>query len=121
LSWWDGSVWEAELLAKAGCGADSAVVELPVARCLSWSRARVNCGVGATACGGAADGYTPAMQDRPPSGISALTAGGATILFIANTLALIMGWLPLYFVLLSVALAAMVAFNVWAARGSRHS
>jgi hypothetical protein len=61
------------------------------------------------------------MAERPPSGISALTAGAATILFIVNTLALIMGWLPAYFMILSVALAAMVAFNIWAARGSQHS
>lgn len=59
------------------------------------------------------------MGNRPPSGISALTAGGAAILLIVNTVAVIAGWLPPYFVLLCVALAAMVAFNIWAARGSQ--
>ena len=59
------------------------------------------------------------MAERPPSGVSALTAGGATVLLIVNTVALIAGWLPPYFVILCVALAGLVAFNVWAARGSR--
>ena len=61
------------------------------------------------------------MRNRPASGISALTADAATILFIVNTVAVIAGWLPPYFVLLCVALAAMIAFNIWAARGSRQS
>jgi hypothetical protein len=61
------------------------------------------------------------MGNRPPSGVSALTAGAATIVLIVNTVAVIAGWLPPYFALLCVALAAMVAFNVWAARGSRQS
>lgn len=60
------------------------------------------------------------MGNRPASGISALTAGAATILFVVNTVAVIAGWLPPYFVVLCVALAALVAFNVWAARGSDH-
>jgi hypothetical protein len=58
------------------------------------------------------------MSGRPASGISALTAGAAGVLLIVNTVAVIAGWLPPYFVLLCLALAAMVAFNVWAAKGS---
>ena len=42
----------------------------------------------------------------------------AAVLFIVNTVAVIAGWLPPYFVLLCLTLAAMVAFNIWAAKGS---
>lgn len=52
---------------------------------------------------------------RPPSGVSALTAGAFAILCVVTVIA---GWVPAYVLLASGALAIGVVFNIWAARGS---
>jgi hypothetical protein len=59
-----------------------------------------------------------AVAARPPSAVSALTAGGLGVLLILTLVAVIRHWVPAYLLLLSAALAAMIVFNVWAARGS---
>jgi hypothetical protein len=57
-------------------------------------------------------------MSRPPSAISALTAGGFAILCVFTVVAVIVGWAPAYVLIASAALAGGVAFNIWAARGS---
>jgi hypothetical protein len=56
---------------------------------------------------------------RPPSAVSALTAGGFAILCVLTVVAVILRWTPPYVLIASAALAIGVAFNIWAARGSR--
>ncbi|MFL6119566.1 hypothetical protein [Actinophytocola sp.] len=55
---------------------------------------------------------------RPPSAVSALTAGAFAILCVVTLVAVIARWVPAYVLLASAALAIGVAFNLWAARGS---
>ena len=57
-------------------------------------------------------------MDRPPSAVSAMTAGAFAILCVVTVIAVIAGWVPAYVLLASAALAIGVAFNLWAARGS---
>lgn len=59
-------------------------------------------------------------MDRPPSAISALTAGGFAILCVVTVIGVITHRAPTYVLIASAALAIGVAFNIWAARGSRH-
>jgi hypothetical protein len=59
------------------------------------------------------------MPGRPPSAVSALTAGGFAVLLVLTVVSVALGWTPPYLLLLSAALAAGIAFNIWAARGSR--
>ncbi len=58
-------------------------------------------------------------MSRPPSAVSALTAGAFTILCGVTVVAVIAHWVPAYVLLASAALAIGVVFNIWAARGSR--
>jgi hypothetical protein len=51
--------------------------------------------------------------------VSALTAGGFAILCVLTVVAVILRWTPPYVLIASAALAIGVAFNIWAARGSR--
>jgi hypothetical protein len=59
------------------------------------------------------------MAGRPPSAVSALTAGGFGVLLVLTIVSVAVGWTPPYLLLLTAALAAGIVFNVWAARGSR--
>lgn len=58
-------------------------------------------------------------MSRPPSAVSALTAGAFAILCVVTVIAVIAHWVPAYVLLASAALAIGVVFNIWAARGSR--
>lgn len=55
---------------------------------------------------------------RPPSAVSALTAGAFAILCVVTVIAVVPHWVPAYVLLASAALAIGVVFNIWAARGS---
>ena len=58
------------------------------------------------------------MQNRPASAISLITAGGAGIVLALGVMAVILGWVPAYFLVWCGVLAAVVMFNLWAAHGS---
>jgi hypothetical protein len=58
-------------------------------------------------------------MDRPPSAVSALTAGGFFVLLVLTVVAVVLRWVPAYVLLLSAALAGGIVFDIWAARGSR--
>jgi hypothetical protein len=59
------------------------------------------------------------MAERPPSAVSALTAGGFSVLLVLTVVAVVLRWVPAYVLLVSAALAGGIVFNIWAARGSR--
>jgi hypothetical protein len=59
------------------------------------------------------------MAERPPSAVSALTAGGFCVLLVLTVVAVVLRWVPAYVLLVSAALAGGIVFNIWAARGSR--
>ncbi|HEY7593350.1 MAG TPA: hypothetical protein VH969_09380 [Actinophytocola sp.] len=59
------------------------------------------------------------MPARPPSAISALTAGGFAVLLVLTVVSVVLGWAPAYVLIASAAFAVGIVFNLWAARGSR--
>jgi hypothetical protein len=61
----------------------------------------------------------PDMQERPPSAISLITAGVDAIVMIIGVVAVVLRWVPAYFLVWCGVLAVVVGFNLWAARGSR--
>jgi hypothetical protein len=86
----------------------------------AFSAPKASLGAGgiAFARGGGA-GRSVGCMARPPSAVSALTAGAFTILCVVTVIAVVLRWVPAYVLLASAALAVGVVFNVWAARGSR--
>lgn len=64
-------------------------------------------------------GTAGSVSYRPPSVVSLFTGIGVTVILVAGLVALRRAN-PAYLVIWSVALVAVIAFNVWAFIGSRH-
>jgi hypothetical protein len=59
------------------------------------------------------------MEQRPASAISLLTAAGSGLVLVLGVVAVILGWVPTYFLAWCGVLALVVAFNLWASRAAR--
>jgi hypothetical protein len=56
------------------------------------------------------------MRQRPASAISLLTAAGSGTVLVLGVVAVILRWVPTYFLVWCGVLAVVVAFNLWASR-----